>query len=542
MHHRTPHIVILSLLLLVSPLLGQDREQETVKQEESEDYYQKWLNEDAIYLISDEEKAVFETLTSGEEKERFIEQFWYRRDPDPRTAANEFREEHYRRIAYANEKYTSGFPGWKTDRGRIYIIQGPPDEIAAYPSGGTYERPLNEGGGITSGYPFEIWWYRNIEGIGDNVTLEFVDRTLSGEYRLALHSEEKDALLNTPGAGLTWAEQVGLASKADRPWFRAGSREEYPMMYYTSRDNPFYRYETFSKVKAPAPVKYNDLKEMVSVNVNYSELPFEVIVDYFRLNEDQMIVPINIQIKNRVLSYRNEGGRQVARVGIYGAVSNINSRLVTEFEEDLVTSLALDELNRGLQRDSLYQKVLVLDRKQRYKLDLVAKDLASEKIGVIRKGLVPPSFGGDALGSSSIVLSDSITKLGSLPEQEEMFVLGNIKILPKLDNSFPANSRMGVYFQLYNVKIDQASFSPSFDMVYSIHRGGEEILRISDTTGDSIQFLSDQRVVIVKIFDLDGLEPGTFTVKVDIKDQLTGQTLGLKERFEVIQTPEQKLG
>ncbi len=538
MQDRTGNIVIL-LLLAVSPLLGQDREQEAVRQEESEDYYQKWLNEDVIYLISDEEKAVFGSLTAVEERERFIEQFWYRRDPDPRTAVNEFKEEHYRRIAYTNEKFTSGFSGWKTDRGRIYIIQGPPDEIAAYPSGGTYERPLNEGGGITSSYPFEIWWYRNIEGIGDNITLEFVDRTLSGEYRLALHSEEKDALLNTPGAGLTWAEQLGLASKADRPWFRAGSREEYPMMYYTSRDNPFYRYETFSKVKAPAPVKYSDLKEMVSINVSYSELPFEVIADYFRLNEDQMIVPINIQIKNRELSYRNEGDRQIARVGIYGAITSITNRLVTEFEEDLVTSFALNELSRGMQRDSLYQRVLVLDRKQKYKLDLVAKDLASEKVGVIRKGIASPSFGGDALGSSSVVLSDSITKLGYLPEREEMFVLGNIKILPKLDNSFPINSRMGIYFQLYNAKIDQSSLSPSFDVVYSILRGGEEMFRIPDTAGESIQFLSDQRVVMVKILDLNGLEPGTFKIKVDIEDQLTGQTVELEKSFKVF---EPKLG
>ena len=146
----------------------------------------KWLEEDVAYIISDEEKAAFKRLTTDEEREQFIEQFWLRRDPTPDTVENEFKEEHYERIAYANERFSSGKPGWKTDRGRIYIIHGKPDEIESHASGGTYDRPFNEGGGTTTTYPFEIWTYRYIEGIGNNVQLEFVDKTLTGEYRLTI--------------------------------------------------------------------------------------------------------------------------------------------------------------------------------------------------------------------------------------------------------------------------------------------------------------------------------------------------------------------
>jgi GWxTD domain-containing protein len=148
---------------------------------ELDSQYKKWLNEDVVYIISPEERSAFLHLQTNEEREQFIEQFWQRRNPDPDSAENTFKEEHYRRIAYTNEHYSSGIPGWKTDRGRIYIMWGPPDEIQSHPSGGSYDRPAEEGGGETSTYPFEDWRYRYLEGIGENVELEFVDPTMSGE-------------------------------------------------------------------------------------------------------------------------------------------------------------------------------------------------------------------------------------------------------------------------------------------------------------------------------------------------------------------------
>ena len=152
-------------------------------------------------------------LNNDEEREQFIEQFWLRRDPTPDTEENEFKEEHYRRIAYANEHFASGIPGWKTDRGRIYITFGPPDEIEDHSSGGFYERPPEEGGGETSTFPFQQWRYRYIEGIGNNIIIEFVDPTMSGEFRMTSDPSEKDALLYVPGAGLTMMEQMGLSDK-----------------------------------------------------------------------------------------------------------------------------------------------------------------------------------------------------------------------------------------------------------------------------------------------------------------------------------------
>jgi GWxTD domain-containing protein len=156
--------------------------------------YKKWLNEDVAYIITNEVRAVFKSLESDAQRDAFIEDFWLKRDPTPGTPDNEFKDEHYRRIAYANEHFASTIPGWKTDRGRIYITFGPPDEIEDHSKGGTYLRPPSEGGGETTVFPFQQWRYKHIDGVGDNIIIEFVDPTYTGEYRMTADPTEKDAL------------------------------------------------------------------------------------------------------------------------------------------------------------------------------------------------------------------------------------------------------------------------------------------------------------------------------------------------------------
>src|SRR5437868_5218913 len=192
------------------------KEQEKRFKKEVETVYKKWLDEDVRYIITDEEKSAFKQLSNDEERDNFIEAFWARRDPTPDTVENEFKEEHYARIAYANEHFAAGIPGWKTDRGRMYIMYGKPDEIDSHPSGGSYNRPMEEGGGETSTYPFEDWRYRYLEGVGQEIIIEFVDTCMCGDYHMTIDRSEKDALKYVPGAGLTLYEQMGMANKADR--------------------------------------------------------------------------------------------------------------------------------------------------------------------------------------------------------------------------------------------------------------------------------------------------------------------------------------
>src|SRR5437762_3855171 len=254
MSRRGIYITLTSLLLLTSSSWSVAQKKNDPKKEEPNKEVPKnvqrsrelesasralrrWLDEDVSYIITNEERTAFKALKTDEEREQFIEQFWLRRDPTPDTVDNEFKEEHYARIAYANERFASGIPGWKTDRGRIYIIWGKPDEIESHPSGGTYNRPIEDGGGTTSTFPFEIWRYRYIEGIGNEVLLEFVDPSMSGEYRMTIDPSEKDALLHVPGAGLTWNEQFNGIDKAER--LNRDGASIGNALGNTSRTNPF---------------------------------------------------------------------------------------------------------------------------------------------------------------------------------------------------------------------------------------------------------------------------------------------------------------
>ena len=525
---------IIVFLLFTSPtdLFGaKEKNEELLRKEEQNDYYRKWLKEDVCYIITENEKNVFDHLNTTEEKEQFIEQFWFRRDEDPRTAFNEFKEEHYRRIAYANERFHSGKPGWMTDRGRIYIIHGPPVEIESYPSGGFYNRSLQEGGGTTTVHPFERWRYRYIEGVGNDIELEFVDDSYSGEYRLTLNPEEKDAMLHVPGGGPTWAESMGLAEKRDRPYFSGNFGNPY---YKTGggKDNPFTRYETFSKVQAPLPMKYQDLKELVKVDIGYSNLSFQVQNHYFRLNEREVLVPITVLVENKNMTFRQEGATYIARVAVYGIITSMSNRIISEFEHDL--SVSHENRQEAQGKRSMYQKTISLKKRMRYKLDLIVKDLNSGSIGAIKKALIPPSYGTGNLTGSSLILSDSIQQLRETPKRDEMFVLGDVWIRPKMDKQFSSSQPLGVYLQLYNVAVDQVSFDPSLRVKYNITRNGRVFRSVTDNVGNTIQFFSEQRVVLIGQINLNGLEPGTYNVEVEAWDQVSNQKINLQDSFQIV--------
>jgi len=524
------------------PALAQEaaKKQETEKKdglakEEEIDYFQKWLNEDVVYIINSEEKAVFNNLTTPEEKEQFIEQFWRRRDPDLNTVQNEAKEEHYRRIAYANENFASGEPGWMTDRGRIYIVNGPPDEIEAHPAGGPYYRKNYEGGGSTSTFPFEVWWYRYMEGVGSDIELEFVDRNGGNQYRLVMDPNYKDVLLHVQGGGQTMAEEMGIAKRQDRPAFSPYNRNFYPFMTLRAKDDPFVKYETMAGAQRAKEVKYKDLQEIVKVNVQYNNLPFELRQDFFRLNERQVLVPITVQLDNKDLTFANEPSGSVAKLGIYGMVTSLQNRIVAEFEDEVTSRPTADSLALGLLGRSLYQKVLTLDSNLRYRLDLVVKDLQSGQIGAIRQAIIPPKFQEENLTASSLLLSDFIEFLDDPSQKNDgMFVLGDVWVRPSLSREFPQNQSLGLYLQLYNFGIDQASLAPSLTAEYKVFRGNKPVLEMTDNSGASVRFFSGQRIVLVRQLPVNLLDPGAYRVEVKVHDTIKNQDVSATDQFVLV--------
>src|SRR5229473_1801195 len=320
--------------------------------------YKKWMDEDVRWIITDEERAAFKQLSNDEERDQFIEAFWQRRDPTPDTVENEFKEEHYRRMAYANEHFPAGIPGWKTDRGQMYIKFGPADEIESHPSGGSYQRPIQEGGGETSTFPFEQWRYRYLEGIGQEVIIEFVDTCMCGDYHMTMDRSEKDALKYTPNAGLSQYEQMGLASKANR--FTGGGLEQLPTGPGSANNatKQFDRLEQFAKLQAPPPVKYKDLEEIVNTKIILNPMPFDVRADFVKVTGDTVLVPVTIQMKNRDITFVNKDGIQRGTVNIFGRVTTLTGKIVQTFEDPAQVDVMPELLPKMAENSSVYWKAI----------------------------------------------------------------------------------------------------------------------------------------------------------------------------------------
>jgi GWxTD domain-containing protein len=537
-------------LLLVLPAVSQDKKdapkretvakpltdkqikkKEAALKKELETPWKKWLNEDVAYIITDEERKAFKQLNTDEEREQFVEQFWLRRDPTPDTVENEYKEEHYRRIAYANEHFASGAPGWKLDRGRIYITFGPPDEIDSHPSGGTYERPTAEGGGETTTFPFEDWRYRYIDGIGNDVIIEFVDTTMTGEYHMTMDPSEKDALTYVPGAGLTLAEQLGLSDKTNRFTRTDGTHMGDPLGALPASYNQFDRLERFAKLQQPPPVKFKDLEAAITTRITYNVLPMQVHIDYVRVTESSVLANITIQFENRDLEFKAKDGVDKAQVNLLGRVSTMTRRPVTTFERPLEVNAPPDMLQKYKDQRQIYQESVPLTP-GRYRLNIVAKDINAGNINNYEVALDVPHFDEEKLASSSLILADTIQKLPTKSIGGGMFSIGDVKVRPRIGNKFGKDEKLGIYLQVYNFGPDEKTQKPAGTIQYEVDKGNEKIMEFTEDV-TAIPNASANQVTIEKLLPLNNLEPGTYTVKVKAFDKNRNQTVQQQGNFTV---------
>jgi GWxTD domain-containing protein len=509
------------------------RKREEKLRKELETPYRKWMNEDVHYIITDEERQAWKRLATDEEREQFIEQFWLRRDPTPDSAENEYKEEHYRRIAYANERFASGIPGWKTDRGRIYITFGPPDEIESHPSGGTYERPFEEGGGTTSTYPFEKWRYRWIEGIGSDIIIEFVDPTMTGEYRMTMDPSEKDALLMVPNAGLTLMEQMGLSSKVDRFTRTDGTRLGTPIGGQPMRMNQFERLQQYTLLQKPPQVKFKDLEAQVNSTIKFNILPLQVRADFFPVTENSVLTNITVQLENKDLQFQNKDGVQKAVVNMYARVSSMARRVVTYFEDTVTVEGPESMLAELSKRSSIYQKSIPLAPGM-YRLNVVVKDLVGGNMNNYEMALNVPRTDPEKLSSSSLILADLIEKVPTRSIGTGQFVIGSTKVRPRVNETFRQAEKMGIYYKVYNLTPDEQTKKPNGIIEYEVVKNGsnERIFEFTEEIA-ALPNVSSQQVTVEKLLPLASLEPGQYTLRMKVVDKVSNQTLNPSAVFTV---------
>jgi GWxTD domain-containing protein len=446
------------------------------RESDLEGYYKRWLNEDVVYIITPEERKAFLALATDEEREKLIEQFWSRRNPDPREPANSFKIEHYRRIAYANDHFASGIPGWKTDRGRIYILYGEPDGKEMHPSGGSFQREFWQGGGATSVYPFERWRYRHIDGIGDDVEIEFVDKTFDGNYVL-----DKNPI-------------QGVATQA-------------------------------TNTQGPALLPHE------------SQLPYAIRTDFIRISADKVLVPITIGLENKNLQFRKEMLSNRARVNVHAEVYDQADKIAVEFESTISSEYADESLAQGKNEQSIYQKMLVLKPGERYRLDLALTDLNSGNRSTTRYGIMVPKFEEDSLQASSIILASAIEAVPPNSDRLGSFVIGDLKVQPNVWSEYFNGQFLIPYLQIYNAAIDPATLKPSLHISFAIKSGNMVLDAAEETMGKAVQFVSSERVVIVYRLPVRNLGPGIYNLEIKVVDRISNRTVVTGTEFRVLNPP-----
>jgi GWxTD domain-containing protein len=515
----------------------QKKENAKALKQELSKTYKKWLDEDVVYIISDEERKAFKQLSNDEERDQFIEAFWQRRDPTPDTEENEFKEEHYRRIEYANEHFAAGIPGWKSDRGRMYVMYGPADEIESHPSGGTYSRPMEEGGGETSTFPFEDWRYRYLEGIGQEVIIEFVDTCMCGDYHMTIDRSEKDALLHTPNGGATLYEQMGMASKAQR--FNGGLESLGPGPNSAAQaSKQFDRLEQFAKLQAPPPVKFKDLEEVVSHKISINLMPFDVRADFVKVTAETVLVPFTVQMKNRDITFVNKDGVQRGVVNIFGRVTTLTGHIAQTFEDTVQADIPAELLAKAAENSQVYWKAIPL-RPGRYRVDIVVKDVNGDRVGTWSKGVQVPDFADDRLEASSLIVADLMEPVAAKNVGTGSFVIGATKVRPRVPSAdgkpmmFKRNQKMNFWMQVYNLGIDDKTHKASATVEYNVVNAAtnKAVVHTVEST-DTMGNIGDQ-VTLQKTLSAANLDPGVYRIQIKVNDNISKQTVDPSVTFAV---------
>src|ERR1700690_1992324 len=515
----------------------QKKENAKALKQELSKTYKKWLDEDVIYIISDEERKAFKQLSNDEERDQFIEAFWQRRDPPPDTEENEFKEEHYRRIEYANEHFAAGIPGWKSDRGQMYIKFGPADEIESHPSGGSYDRPMEEGGGQTSTFPFEDWRYRYLEGVGQEVIIEFVDTCMCGDYHMTIDRSEKDARVYTPNGGSTLYEQMGMSTKAQR--FNGGMERLGPGPDSSSlQSKEFDRLEQFSKLQAPPPVKFKDLEEVVSHKISVNLMPFDVRADFVRVTGDTVLVPFTVQLKNRDITFANKDGVQRGVVNIFGRVTTLTGHIAQTFEDTVEGMIPAELLAKAAESSQVYWKAIPW-RPGRYRVDIVVKDVNGDRVGTWSKGVQVPDFADDRLEASSLIVADMLEPVAAKNVGTGNFVIGATKVRPRVPPSdgkpmmFKRDQKLNFWMQVYNLGVDDKTHKASATVEYNVVNAAtnKAVVHTIESTAQ-MGNVGDQGT-LQKTLSAANLGPGVYRIQIKVNDNISKQTVDPSVTFAV---------
>ena len=478
-----------------------------------------WIEEIAQYIATKQEKEIYKSLTTSEERVRFIDTFWAKRDPTPETPENEYKLEHYRRLAYANTFFSAGRPGWRTDRGRIYILLGPPSQVDSDPMGR-----------LAHQFPTEVWTYSQPPHplLPPNLEIAFVDRRSIGDYEITFNlladsdsTRRTEALMNE--------DFLDTLAKAEVRAMNFGR----PGTVRSLADGLAPELERLNELAAIAQVPeqaIRPLRETVTTDFSFDAASLDVTprVEFFRASDGQMAIPVNVDLAYSNFAYVEKGDFYESRFEILGRIVDGNGNSVDEYVREELFALPKDQITVLQHQSVLYQLVLYAPPGE-YRLQLAVRD-KNQKIRMTESELSVPAMG-DALDLSTVLLAEQILELDNptIPGKKDPFTFGKYKVLPSQDGSFAPGKSLQVYFEVYNLGLDEEG-KTRVKLEYTFRREGRLFRNVAPTYP-----FPDSRPnrSIMSAIPLKDFTPASYSVTVTLTDEVTGAAVTRQVPFTV---------
>jgi len=550
------------------PAAGLQKPQKEGKAPALAERFRKWLNEEVVYIVSENERDVFRSLRTDAERDNFIKMFWKRRDPTPETPVNEFREEHYRRIAFANDTYFEGKVGWRSDRGRVYIMFGPPDFFETNPGGG--RGFLFGAQAPTAEFPSEVWTYREIPGLKtqeSRVDFTFVNYYGAGSYQLTDNPALANALRNvslparyagyndypSDGAFKSPTEVAQMSQKAyQRPL------QQLQMMAELTKS----RGEVLEELERSS--RQRKLKGIVESKASLSGLALSSKESYLRGADGLTYVPMVLEVAAKDLEFRPAKDRFQGLVNFYIEVKDANGPIFQKSDR-LEMNLKEDSYRRRLTENYQYLQGASL-KPGRYFLHLVVWDELSGNVGYADRWIDVPSLASGDFGASEIILARDIRRVETKPaeiliETKDLpamqtlrgtdlkvpdklnmarprggpYTFGDLDVNPATTSVYSRSDELAYFYQIYSATFDEDLGVARLRVEEKILKGNETVAEIGEP-GDvqvPIARRSEGPINRGNRFRLADLAPGRYELLVRVRDVFSGKTSEKRTHFEL---------
>ena len=496
--------------------------------EELEAALKKWIRDYVRYIITDKEKGEWKNLADNKAKVAFIEMFWARRDPTPETPENEYRDDYLQRWGYVLENFSAGKPGWRTDRGRIYLMLGPPSSIQRNPMG----RDATE-------RPSEVWTYNSINNskLPASVDVSFVDFMGYGDYEIVTDLDRTARFNSAFGISMNNLDAYGLRRIGDLRDYEdviSPMWEESRIMQPATLSSQLFDLQQELALIAETPkLSVRSLQAEIRTEIATGDLSFNADAQAFKAEGGSAFLPVTLSIPLSNVSYQESETRRDYQVELYARVHGDNAS--DSLEDSLQISLPNETLAEQGDADYVYQFWFYVPPGD-YRLSVTLRDKLSGTVGNHQQELSVPEFAGESLSLSDVMIADSITRVPANEITQRnaaaAFRFADLRVVPNVGKRIPIGRKsFFVYFHVYNFASDPESGDARLSVRYFVYRNGE---LMSKTPDFPIRKRYADTTAVQSEFPLSNFQPGDYRLLAEVTDEVSGSVAKGECAFSII--------